>query len=300
MRTDMRRRRRAMAAAALAGVLALAGCGREEEPERAVVWAVGDGPDGSRDAQRVAEWIVGEDPDRFFYLGDVYQEPDYTDEEEEAGEPEAEGDPESETPMEDFYDPAYGELAEVTVPVPGDHEWEDEREEYLAYWRERHGRELPPWSSTEIAGWQVIALNTEEDVAPGSPQHSWLLEQVEEPGNCRIVLMHRPRFSAGENHGDQDDLEPVWEALAGRARIALSGNDHDMQRFKPVDGITQFVSGAGGRSIYDVDEEDERLAFSDDETDGALRLDLRPGVARHAFFSVDGERLDSGTIRCRS
>jgi hypothetical protein len=284
--------------AALATLALVAGCG-EERPDRAVVWAVGDGPDGSSDAQRLADSIVDRDPDHFFYLGDVYREPDHTPEEKESGEAEADGAPESDNPMEDYYDRAYGSLAEVTSPVAGDHEWEDDREDYLAYWRQARGSELPPWYSLDLAGWRVVALNTEEPLQPGSPQHEWLRDQLSGPGTCRVVLMHRPRFSAGQEHGDQDDLAPAWDAIRGRASMVLSGNDHDMQRLRPVDGTTQFVSGAGGRSIYDVDEEDPRLDFADDENDGALRLDLRAGLARLSFVSGDGKTLDSGEIRCR-
>jgi hypothetical protein len=287
-----------MALLALTALALTAGCGGgDADPKSAVVWAVGDGPDGSSDAKRVADWIVDQRPDRLFYLGDVYREPDYTDEEEEAGEDEKDGASESDNPMRDYYDPAYGALKEVTTPVAGDHEWDDDREDYLAYWREARGEQLPSWYSLDVAGWQVVALNTEDDIGAGSPQLDWLAEQMREAGTCRIVLMHRPRFTAGDD-GDHDDLAPVWDAISGRAAMVLSGDDHNMQRFGPVDGVTQFVSGAGGRSNYDVDEDDPRLAFADDDSDGALRLELRPGSARHSFVERGGSTLDSGQIRC--
>ena len=291
-------RARGLALAVLLGLVLATGCGGQDgDPDSAVVWAIGDGPDGSSDAQRVADWIVGQDPDRLFYLGDVYREPDYTEEEEAAGEDVKDGASESDNPMRDHYEPAYGSLKKVTTPVAGDHEWDDDREDYLAYWRDARREELPPWSSVDVAGWQVIALNTETEIGPGSPQLEWLSEQVREAGTCRIVLMHRPRFTAGDD-GDHDELAPVWDAIAGRAAMVLSGDDHNMQRLRPVDGVTQFVSGAGGRSNYNVDEDDQRLAFGNDDSDGVLRLELRPGSARHSFVSAGGETLDSGQIRC--
>ena len=78
----------------------------------------------------------------------------------------------------------------------------------------------------------------------------------------------------------------------------LNGHDHDMQRLHPHRGITELVSGAGGRSHYPV-ASDRRLAFSNDQQYGALRLRLSPGVARYAFVSAAGRVLDSGVTRCR-
>jgi len=72
-----------------------------------------------------------------------------------------------------------------------------------------------------------------------------------------------------------------------------------MQRLHPIDAITSFVSGAGGRSHYTLDRTDRRLAFGDDRLEGALRLRLRRGAADYAFVSSAGSVLDRGTVRCR-
>jgi hypothetical protein len=67
-------------AAVLAASLAVAGaafapaCGSTQAPAsaaQAVVWAVGDGGDGSRSARLLAASIAQDEPDRFLYLGDV-------------------------------------------------------------------------------------------------------------------------------------------------------------------------------------------------------------------------------------
>ena len=71
---------------ALLAALGLASCGgassqapapRPAEPaqapaNRAIVWAVGDGADGSPIARKLARLIAADQPDRFLYLGDVY------------------------------------------------------------------------------------------------------------------------------------------------------------------------------------------------------------------------------------
>ena len=253
------------------------------EGGRAIVWAVGDGADGGEHGRAVAALIARGPVDRVLYLGDVYEE----------------------GTEEDFrrnYRTTYGRLASLTAPTSGNHETDDEEKGYDPYWQRAHGERPPDWYSFQVAGWTVLSLDSEivqddDDSAPA--QLRWLQRQLEEPGTCRIAFWHRPRFSAGTNHGDDDDMAPLWEALRGHAVLVLNGHEHDMQRFKPIDGITQFVSGAGGAELYSIDPDDDRLAFGDDDSYGALRLDLRPGVARHAFVDVEGRILDSGIVRCR-
>ncbi len=269
---------------------------------KAVVWAVGDGPDGGVAAQRVAELIAADAATaRILYLGDTYEETK-GDTEELAG---------SAGPAEDYGDGpidnwttrfagAYGRLASITAPTPGNHDWPEEAEVgYLRFWRDSAGSDVPAYYSFTVAGWQILSLNSEAPHEAGSNQVAWLNEQVSQPGNCRIAFWHRPRFSAGDRHGDQEDTNPLWEAVEGRAAIVLGGHEHNMQRFQPISGTTQFVSGAGGHSHYGIHEDDARLAFANDTDYGALRLELTRGAASWRFVTVDGDTIDSGRLRCR-
>lgn len=246
---------------------------------RATLWAVGDG-DASEAGRAVADRIASAPFARLLYLGDVYED----------------GSP---AEFAGNYMPTYGRFAARTAPTPGNHEWPDHATGYDPFWRRALGRRrAASWYAFRAGAWQILSLNSEADHSVRSPQGRWLRSQLRAPGTCRIAFWHRPRYSAGK-HGDQDDIAPLWSMLRGRATIVLSGHDHDMQRMRPRDGITQFVSGAGGRGHYRVDEDDDRLAFSDDTTYGALRLALRPGSAAYAFVADDGRVLDSGTLGCR-
>jgi Calcineurin-like phosphoesterase len=246
----------------------------------AVVWAVGDGANGSPEAKAVAARIAKEGADRLLYLGDVY----------ERGK------------ARDFarnYQPTYGRLARITAPTPGNHDASSEASGYDPYWRKALGKGPADWYSFRAGGWQLISLDSEAPHHGGSAQVRWLRSQLRAAGTCRLVFWHRPRFSAGTHHGDQRDMAPVWAALRGHATIVLAGHEHDMQRFKPIHGITEFVSGAGGDELYAL-RRDPRLAFGNDRSYGALRLRLRSGRAAYAFVASDGRVLDRGTMRCRS
>jgi calcineurin-like phosphoesterase family protein len=247
---------------------------------RAVVWAVGDGADGSSAAKALARRIAAAGPNRFLYLGDVY-------------------DRGTAAEFLTNYRAVYGRLARITAPTPGNHDWPNHVKGYDPYWRRVTGKAPPAFYAFTVAGWRMLSLNSEIAHGGGSVQLRWLRRQLRAPGTCRIAFWHRPRYSAGR-HGDQEDMAPVWQALRGHARIVVTGHDHDMQRFKPRDGIIGFVSGAGGRSHYGIDRGHRGLAFANDRDWGALRLELQPGRARFAFVTSTGRTLDSGSTRCQS
>src|SRR4051794_19067746 len=139
---DVRRSIRPVPALAVAGLLVvLAGClgggasggsvadGAVPPPDRsqvpAAVWAVGDG-DSTAAGTALARRIAASRPDRFLYLGDVY----------DAG---------SARDFRRNYAPAYGRLARVTAPTPGNHDWAARVRGYDPYWQEGTGERIPPW-----------------------------------------------------------------------------------------------------------------------------------------------------------
>lgn len=245
----------------------------------ATVWAVGDG-NAKRHGRAVASLIARGRPDLLVYLGDVYRHGTAA---EFAGN----------------YAASFGRLARITAPTPGNHDWPNHATGYDPYWRHARGRPPPPWYAFDVAGWRFLSLNSQVKHGLGSPQYRWLTAQLRGPGTCRIAFWHRPRFSAGVEHGDAHDLTDVWNALRGHAALVLNGHEHDMQQLAPIDGVTELVIGAGGAPLHPVRRDDPRLVFADDTDWGALRLQLRPGSATYAFVAADGRVLDQGRVSCR-
>ena len=241
-----------------------------------IVWAVGDGGNGSAEAKRVAATIARDHPRRVLYLGDVYEHGTATD-------------------FRKRFATVYGSLVKRMAPTPGNHDWPQHATGYDPYWRKVKGRSLPHHYAFSLAGWRIISLNSE--TPDNAAQLAFLRRQLA-GRRCVLAFMHRPRFNAGEHHDEERDVEAIWQALRGRATLLLSGHDHDFQRFQPVDGTTQLVIGAGGRERYAVNDADPRLAFSNDSFDGALRMQLRPGVARLRIVRADGRTLDRSTVHC--
>jgi hypothetical protein len=245
------------------------------------VWAVGDGAVPEQHDDLLAGRIAAEGLDRFLYLGDVY----------ETG------------TAQEFatnYHSSFGRFKAISSPTPGNHEWANRAQGYDPYWgpsvRQADGGH---YYSRDLGGWHLVSLNSEEDAGRGSAQLAWLRRDLARyGGTCTLAFIHRPRYSAGR-YADAPELEALWAELAGKAVLLLSGHDHNYQRHRQDRGLVQFVVGTGGRSRYDVDERDPRLASADDTTFGALRLRLGSATASFEFIPTAGSALDSGTVRCR-
>jgi hypothetical protein len=182
-------------------------------------------------------------------------------------------------------------------PTPGNHDWPNHATGYDPYWRGIKGRRLPHHYAFSIGGWRIVSLNSETPNDAG--QLRFLRRELARAGTtCVLAFMHRPRLNAGMHRNEQRYVDAIWQELRSRATLLLAGHDHDLQRFKPVDGTTQLVIGAGGRERYHVNARDPRLAFSDDRDDGALRLQLQPGRANLRIVGADGRLLDRSTVRC--
>jgi calcineurin-like phosphoesterase family protein len=245
-----------------------------------VVWAVGDGADGEPYGRHVGRLIERGNPDRFLYLGDVYEEGTAKE-------------------FKDNYAPVFGKFADITAPTPGNHEWGRRDEGYRPYWKSILGKDIPDYYRFKVGGWEILSLNSEAPHDEGSPQVRWLRSNLPGDGTCRLAFWHRPRYSFGD-HGDQPDIQPLWNALRGRAVLIVNGHEHNTERFAPRDGITELVAGEGGRGIYEITpEERAQLAYGNDTDFGALRLKLRPGRADYRFVAVSGKTLDSGSVRCK-
>jgi hypothetical protein len=264
------------AALALAAVLWLAAPAAAQ-----TVWAVGDGGVEGPEDDAVAARIEASGPfDRLLYLGDVY----------ETG------------TADEFarnYHPSFGRFKSQTSPTPGNHEWGNRATGYDPYWGALAPRTAGGhWYSFDLGRWHVISLNSMEDLAAGSRQLAWLRRDLARyQGTCTAAFLHHPRYDASEGRGDDANLEPLWQALVGKAVVVLSGHGHNYQRFAPERGIVQFVVGTGGRRRYGLFAHPRLVAGTDDHF-GALRMRLAADGATFEFVTTDGAVLDSGSLAC--
>ena len=211
------------------------------------------------------------------------------------------------------YDGSYGRLRDITWPVPGNHEYlTPGAEGYYAYFGARAGARERGYYSFDLAGWHLIALNSQCRQVGGcgdrSPQTTWLIDDLRRhPARCTLAYWHIPRFSSGR-HGDQTAYRAWWRVLAEHGvDLVLAGHDHNYERLAALDaegapsahGLPSFVVGTGGRNLRAANAPrlgSERLIA---DAFGFLELRLRADSYGWRFRSIDRGVLDEGASRCR-
>lgn len=248
-----------------------------------VVWALGDGADGSKRSRRLARFVRRRQPDRFFYLGDVYEHGTAAE-------------------FRRNYAPLYGPMARRTDPVLGNHEYPTRKRGYNRYWHRARGwkaRRSRHRAYVDRSGWQILAYDSEGDA---DAEARWLSRRMNNHrGTCRVAIAHRARHMVPDtlSPASQARQEPVWDVLEDRTAINLVAHSHLYGRLKPIDGVNVIVSGAGGHQLRALGQPEREVAASVSGRPIALRLVLRRGVARFAAFDARGRVHDRGRIRCR-
>lgn len=213
---------------------------------------------------------------------------------------------------EDFRDcfgPTWGRHKERIRPAPGNHDYgTPNARPYFDYFGEAAGPGGVGYYSYELGGWHVIALDSNVSMKPGSPQHTWLRQDLQASRSaCTAAYWHHPLVSSGPNGGSAS-VRDAWELLYEfGAELVMNGHDHLFERFAPQDpagrldparGIRQFTTGTGGCFLYGVsrlhpNSEVQGIAH------GVLKLTLREGGYDWQFVGVPGSGFgDRGSGAC--
>jgi len=100
---------------------------------------------------------------------------------------------------------------------------------------------------------RFVALNSNH---PADPlQIKWLDQVYADAGTkWRIAFFHHPLYSSGLHAAESRDvIRPALEPALTRNHVdvVFSGHEHLYERIKPQHEVKYFVSGGGGRYLYD-------------------------------------------------
>jgi hypothetical protein len=100
---------------------------------------------------------------------------------------------------------------------------------------------------------RFVALNSNHPA--DTAQLTWLDGAFGNTGTkWRIGFFHHPLYSSGDHAREsRDSIRPALEPALVRNHVdvVFSGHDHLYERIAPQRGIRYFVSGGGGRNLYD-------------------------------------------------
>lgn len=101
---------------------------------------------------------------------------------------------------------------------------------------------------------RFVVLNSNQP--SDQTQLKWLDTALGDTGSkWRIAYFHHPLYSSGQHAGQSRDvIRPALEAalVRNRVNVVFSGHEHLYERIAPQKGIRYFVSGGGGRRLYNV------------------------------------------------
>lgn len=111
----------------------------------------------------------------------------------------------------------------------------------------------------------------------------------------RVVVLHMGPYSAGW-HGSNTSFRERYAAMLARrgVQLVLSGDDHDYQRSRPIDGVTYVVTGGGGRSVRPTGTA-EWTAFSA-TTFHLVYVTVEGGMMRVRAIDATGREFDGVEI----
>ena len=152
---------------------------------------------------------------------------------------------------------------------------------------------------------QVVCINTESSVAPGTPQRAWL-EDVLAHGDAPWTLVwgHRPVYEGSRSGGApalQSELVPLLESAG--VTCYLAGHDHVYMRTHPMRAGTPrpgdpqapfyVVTGGGGKSLYKVHDVPHNAAAK--AVDHMVLLEITEDTLTLTARDADGEVFDTYT-----
>jgi hypothetical protein len=130
-------------------------------------------------------------------------------------------------------------------------------------------------------------------------QRRWLTRALDEStARWKVVYGHYPPYIAmKDGNGELPGFAPViMPILKGRADVYLAGHHHSLQHVRTVDGVHLFISGGGGASTYEVDEESPRKEFAE-SVNGFAVVEAGGETLTVRFIDKDSKTLYETTIR---
>jgi hypothetical protein len=151
------------------------------------------------------------------------------------------------------FDPAQllGKLARQVpfMPALGNHDmYRDDLRPYFGHFPHLKGR---PYYSFVHKNVHFMAIDSDQDVRPGSAQYRWLQQELESnTSQWKVVYMHYPMY--GHHPDDFPEIRASLQPLLAKygVQLVVTGHEHNYSRSQAIDGVTHLLTGGGGQEVY--------------------------------------------------
>lgn len=134
-------------------------------------------------------------------------------------------------------------------------------------------------------------------------QIKWIEDEMgKDTTKWKIAFFHHPPYSSGEAHGSSTSLREIVEPLFIKYGVDLvfTGHEHFYERIRPQNGITYFITGAGGKlRSGDVKESSPLTAKAFDKDLSFMLVEITGNTMHFQVISRTGQTVDSGTLMRR-
>jgi tartrate-resistant acid phosphatase type 5 len=196
------------------------------------------------------------------------------------------------------YQGKYGEGADINrfYPVLGNHDTlSADGQPYFDYFTLPGNERYYDFEWGPVHMYALDMLDTEPDgFRASSIQADWLQESLAtSTSTWNIVYGHYPPYSSGL-HGSTEWAR--WPFSEWGVDAVFSGHDHNYERLFE-DGVTYFVNGAGGYSLYDFKHilQGSQVRYNDDY--GAIRVEATDEYLLFQFINRKNEIVDQVELR---
>lgn len=181
-------------------------------------------------------------------------------------------------------------------PTLGNHDWRADIEgSYLPYFDLPGNERYYTFTEGSVQFFALDSdLNEPDGVSNDSIQAQWLQnELIASTTPFQIVYFHHPPYSSGR-HGGTSYMR--WSFADWGADAILSGHDHTYERIQGEDGLSYFINGLGGKSIYKFPNEVDGSQIRFNCAYGAMLVDATSTEMHFYFVTTDGLLVDEYTL----
>lgn len=144
-----------------------------------------------------------------------------------------------------------------------------------------------------------VSLNSNESLAPGSPQYKWLERDLaSSTKDWNVLYFHHPISSSQPHHRspNREHLGPLMAKYG--VDLVLTGHEHNYQRSRPFNdaGTVEVITGGGGKSLHPfLWKQPEHNAYRDVDF-GHVEVEVAGDELVGRYVVRDGSVRDTFTI----